>query len=296
MQAPPGPHELPQKPQLFGSVCVSMHCEPQQLLGALHGPHPIATQPPPTHVAPGPHARPQRPQLFGSLAVFTHIVPQHVSNPGHRPPQAGGRHTLATQGSPAGHVDPQLPQFSGSVVVSRQRPPQHCMPPGQSRATRQTNASGASRASAASPASPASAGWAASSEPSLGITASAPASWATTRSAVRPHPTSSEERTTRRSSPRRVRMRPVSTVCREHTERVQSDRTPFASVGDEDSARRSTSWSGHAGSTPRRTTGAGSEVVAESGVQAQIPAGRVDARGPRSGPSATGIARASVGP
>lgn len=107
----PPPQRTPHDPQLFGSLCVLVHCP-------LH----IASPPPQMHIpvvqlAPGPHAFPQVPQSNGSVARSTHALLQLVC-----PALHDVVHTPAAQTFPAAHVVPQPPQFRGSLCVSVHTP------------------------------------------------------------------------------------------------------------------------------------------------------------------------------
>jgi hypothetical protein len=64
---------VPQLPQLFTSVIVSMHCPPQSVFVPQFNVHV-----PPEQTLPLPQAMPQPPQLFGSDAQLTQALPQRL--------------------------------------------------------------------------------------------------------------------------------------------------------------------------------------------------------------------------
>jgi hypothetical protein len=127
-------HDLPQPPQLLGSLLSSTQPAVQQVLGAAQAGPPLqpmgATQALATHVSPGGHALPQPPQFLGSLVSLTHPARQHVSAPVQAgPPLHVARQVDITQLSPGGQTMPQPPQFSRLLVVSTQSGEQQVSPP-----------------------------------------------------------------------------------------------------------------------------------------------------------------------
>ena len=124
-QLSPAGQGLPQAPQLFGSVCVSMQPVAQHWSGGVHaGPvlHPIGTlQKLPTQVLSGGHGIPQPPQLVGSVVVSLHPEVQHTSEPLQAGPPLQAIvdwHMPPAHLSPGAHGMPQPPQLFGSVLVS----------------------------------------------------------------------------------------------------------------------------------------------------------------------------------
>jgi hypothetical protein len=87
-------HGSPQAPQLFTSVCVSMHTLPQTDCPGGH------LQAAFWHVCPAGHRLPQLWQLFGSVSSSTHTPPQMMS-------PVGQAQTPAWHVCPLVHVLPQ---------------------------------------------------------------------------------------------------------------------------------------------------------------------------------------------
>ena len=71
---PPGPHEMPQPPQLFGSVLVSMH-EPEQ---GTRGNGQAVAQRPPRQTCPVAQTFPHPPQSAGLVRMSTQVMPHRV--------------------------------------------------------------------------------------------------------------------------------------------------------------------------------------------------------------------------
>jgi hypothetical protein len=107
--AAPAGHTVPQAPQLFGSVAVSVQV-PLQLVSPATG----QLHPPSAQTSPAAHCTPQRPQLFGSVARSVQVPLQFTS------PAVEQVQTPSAQMSPAGHTTPQAPQLFTSVARSVQ--------------------------------------------------------------------------------------------------------------------------------------------------------------------------------
>jgi hypothetical protein len=103
-------HCVPQAPQLFGSVWVSVHPlkHAASPMGQLHLP---AVQ-----VSPAGHAVPQVPQSFESVCRFTQALLQLL-----RPVMHSSVHLPSEQTCPLTQAAPQVPQLSGSAERSVHR-------------------------------------------------------------------------------------------------------------------------------------------------------------------------------
>jgi hypothetical protein len=74
LQTSPLPHCLPHAPQLFGSIFVSAHFDPQSVVPPPH----VVAHLPTEHTSPDGHAVPQVPQLALSVCGSTHVPEQSV--------------------------------------------------------------------------------------------------------------------------------------------------------------------------------------------------------------------------
>ena len=112
------PHDVPQPPQLFGSVCSFTHTPLQTLSPVGH------THVPLRQVPPSGQAVPQAPQLLPSVSLLTQVLAHTVS-------PAGQTQVPLWQLPPAGHVVPQAPQLLSSVSSFAQTFPHATSPLGQ---------------------------------------------------------------------------------------------------------------------------------------------------------------------
>jgi len=125
---------LPHRPQLPGSVWVSLQPLSQQLSPPVQTGPPLHVLPP-THApamqaSSAPHTLVQLPQCSGETCSLTHVPAQQLSS-ATQPICAhpwGGWHAPARQASPFGQVRPQKPQSFGFVPSSTHVDPQHASP------------------------------------------------------------------------------------------------------------------------------------------------------------------------
>jgi hypothetical protein len=103
-------HTLPQKPQFFGSLCVST----QRFAHFVVPPLQSSAHCPPEHTSPTGHALPHVPQLAGSFSTSTHLSP-HCELP---PLQSLDVHVPDTHDCPLEHFVPHPPQLFGSYAVT----------------------------------------------------------------------------------------------------------------------------------------------------------------------------------
>jgi hypothetical protein len=115
------PHTLPQRPQLFVSVSVSMQAPPQAVCPAGQSGTQVLIE----QRSRAAQARPQAPQLVMLEVVSTHAPPQRIW-----PAAQGALQVPALQVSPAAQARPQAPQFAMSACVSTQVPAQFKRPAG----------------------------------------------------------------------------------------------------------------------------------------------------------------------
>lgn len=94
-------------PQLFGSVCRSVHANPPQ--SASLWPHGVHV--PPTHVLLPPHTVPHVPQFSASVCVLTQVLLHVVGS------LTGHTHWPTKQMLPPVHTIPQPPQLYGSIAM-----------------------------------------------------------------------------------------------------------------------------------------------------------------------------------
>jgi len=111
---------LPQKPQFFGSLCVST----QRFAHFVVPPLQSSAHWPPEQTWPTGHALPHVPQFAGSFSVSTHLSPHCVLPP----LQTLDVHVPETHDCPLAHFVPHVPQLFGSNWVTVQVVPHNVAP------------------------------------------------------------------------------------------------------------------------------------------------------------------------
>jgi hypothetical protein len=105
-------HTLPQKPQFFGSLCVSTHKFEHFVVPPLQS----SAHWPPEQTSPTGHALPHEPQFAGSFSTSTHLSAHCVEPPLH----TLDVHVPETHDCPLAHFAPHEPQLFGSNCVTVQ--------------------------------------------------------------------------------------------------------------------------------------------------------------------------------
>lgn len=134
----PAAQGLPQLPQFFTSVDVSVQPVAQQVSLPVQTGPPLqlggVTHMPAAHVAPVGQTWLQPPQLFGSVSMSLHPDAQHWSTPVQTGPplhDVGAWQFPFWHVAPGGHAKPHWLQLFGSVFVSVQPDSQHVWSPVQ---------------------------------------------------------------------------------------------------------------------------------------------------------------------